>query len=137
MKQTNRRLLSVVPAYWAALFDIIITITHQNPDYWQGNLRKANEGNPIGAYMMAHHVSGIFVISLIWLIIIGLAGLFLPEKFARIFLLFVLIVHSYGASTWLSSHYGFWWVIGFIVVNSVLYRLIEDRQQNRELVEVR
>ncbi|GAB3889202.1 hypothetical protein [Spirosoma agri] len=131
MKNKNRTLFSLIPAYWAALFDIIITVTHQHPDYWQGNLKKANEGNPIGAYMMANHVSGIFVISFIWLVIIGLAGYFLPERYARIFLLFVLIAHSYGASTWISLHYGFWWVIVFIAINSILYRVVEETPLNR------
>jgi hypothetical protein len=88
--------LSLIPAYWAALFDIVITIVHQPDEYWQGNLTKANEANPFGAYIMANHVSGIFVISFIWLIIIGVVGRLLPYKFARVFLLFVLIAHSWG-----------------------------------------
>lgn len=126
MRDRNRSGLSFIPAYWAALFDIIITITHQKPAYWKGNLKQANEGNPFGAYMMAQHVSGIFVISLLWLVIIGLAGRFLPYKFSRVFLLFVLIVHSFGASTWLSSFYGFWYVIVFTLFNAVLFYTIED-----------
>lgn len=48
--------------------------------------------------MMAHNVFGFFVISLIWLVIIGLVGRFVPYKFSRVFLLFVLIVNSWGAS---------------------------------------
>jgi len=107
MKDKNRSWLLLVPACWAALFDIVITATHQNPDYWRGNLKQANEGNPIGAYMVAHHVLGLFIISLIWLVIIGLVGRFVPYKFSRVFLLFVLIVNSWGASTWLSQFYGF------------------------------
>lgn len=126
MKEKQPSWLPFVPAYWAALFDIIITITHQHPDYWKGNLDKANEGNPIGAYMMGHHVSGIFVISFIWLVIIGLAGRFLPQKYSRIFLLFVLIVHSWGASSWLSLYYGFWPVIVFTLFNAILFYTVED-----------
>lgn len=56
MKDKNRSWLSLVPAYWADVFDIVITATHQNPDYWRGNLKQANEGNPIGAYVMANHI---------------------------------------------------------------------------------
>lgn len=126
MKNTNRKLLLLVPAYWAALFDIIITITHQPEEYWNGNLNRANEGNPIGAYMMGSHVSGIFVISFIWIVIIGVLGYYLPRKYANVFLLFVLIVHSWGASTWLSQFYGFWFVIVFVAFNSVLFYVIQE-----------
>ncbi|MBN8820900.1 MAG: hypothetical protein J0I82_02670 [Spirosoma sp.] len=127
----NKSWLSFVPAYWAALFDIIITITHQSDDYWQGNLTKANEGNPFGAYMMAHHVSGIFVICFIWLVIIGLVGRWLPNNYTKVFLLFVLIVHSWGASTWLSQFYGFWSVIGFTLFNAILFYRVEDFRQSQ------
>ena len=125
--------LPFVPAYWAALFDIIITITHQSDEYWQGNLTKANEGNPFGAYMMANHVSGIFVICFIWLVIIGLVGRWLPDRYARIFLLFVLIVHSWGASTWLSSLLGFWSVIVFTLFNAILFYIVEDLLQSKSI----
>ncbi|OJW70749.1 MAG: hypothetical protein BGO59_04995 [Spirosoma sp. 48-14] len=131
MRMKNKSWLSFVPAYWAALFDIIITITHQSDDYWQGNLTKANEGNPFGAYMMAHHVSGIFVICFIWLVIIGLVGRWLPNNYTKVFLLFVLIVHSWGASTWLSQFYGFWSVIGFTLFNAILFYRVEDFRQSQ------
>lgn len=131
IRMKNKSWLSFVPAYWAALFDIIITITHQSDDYWQGNLTKANEGNPFGAYMMAHHVSGIFIICFIWLVIIGLVGRWLPNNYANVFLLFVLIVHSWGASTWLSQFYGYWSVIGFTLFNAILFYRVEDFRQSR------
>lgn len=124
---TNKeKLFFIIPAIWAALFDIFITIFHQSPAYWNGDLNQANEGNPIGAFVMANHVSGLFVISAIWLILIAILGYKLPHKLARIFLLFALIAHSYGASTWLSNHYGFWSAIAFILFNSILYFMMED-----------
>ena len=58
----REKLLALVPALWASLFDIIITIKGQSEEYWGGNLNMANEGNPIGNFMMKHHVSGIFVV---------------------------------------------------------------------------
>ena len=136
MKDKNRSWLSLVPAYWAALFDIVITATHQNPDYWRGNLKKANEGNPIGAYVMSHHVFGFFVISLIWLVIIGLVVCFVPYKFSRVFLLFVVIVNSWGASTWLSQFYGFWYVIVFTLFNAVLFYTIEDLVSSKSVKSI-
>lgn len=80
---------------------------------------------------MAHHVSGIFVICFIWLVIIGLVSRWLPDKYAKVFLLFVLIVHSWGASTWLSQFYGFWSVIVFMLFNAILFHRVEDFRQSR------
>lgn len=108
------RSILLIPAYWACLFDEIITIAHQPGKYWNGDLRKANEGNPIGAFLMVKHMSGIFLISAAWLIIIGLIGFFIPHKYLKIFILFVLLAHTWGASSWLSQYYGFWSVMTFI-----------------------
>ncbi len=120
------KLLLLVPALWTSIFDITITIIHQSREYWNGDLTKANEGNPIGALFMRNHVSGLFIISGLWIIIIGLLGYFLPQKIKKIFLLFCVLAHSFGASTWLSSRYGFWYVIIFILFNSILYYAIEN-----------
>ena len=132
--QKINKLLLLIPALWASLFDITITIVHQSKEYWTGNLNMANEGNPIGNFMMKNHVSGIFVISILWLILIGILGYYLPKRISRIFLLFVLIVHSWGASTWISARYGFWFVIIFILFNAILFYKIEDIvQKNSEV----
>jgi hypothetical protein len=127
----KRKLRDLIPAYIASIIDITITITHQSPAYWEGDLSKANEGNPIGGTLMKLDVSGIFIISGIWLLIIGPLGYYLPKKLSRIFLLFVLIAHSYGASTWISSHYGFWFAMLLILLNSVIYILVEDMNRKR------
>lgn len=116
------------PAFIAALIDISITIIHQKKEYWQGNLDIANEANPIGAALMARHVSGIFVISGIWLIAIALLGYYLPRKISRYFLLFTLIAHSYAASSWLS---GFWYPMALILFNTVMYIKANDITNRR------
>lgn len=120
------KLLALIPALWASLVDITITITHQAKEYWQGNLEMANEGNPIGNFMMRNHVSGIFIVCGTWLILIGVLGYFLPRKISKVFLLFVLMAHSWGASTWLSPRYGFWSAIIFILINAILFYKIDD-----------
>ena len=99
----KEKILALIPALWASLFDAVITIVHQPKDYWNGNLNAANEANDIGNYMMKQHVSGLFIVCGIWLILIGILGFYIPKKYSRIFLLFVLIAHSFGASSWLSS----------------------------------
>jgi hypothetical protein len=120
------RLLLLVPALWTSLFDIITTIIHQPKEYWDGDLTKANEGNPIGALFMGNHVTGLFIISGLWIIVIGMLGYFLPRLTSKIFLLFCVIAHSFGASTWLSSRYGFWYVMTLIAFNSILYCVIDS-----------
>ena len=121
----SQKLLLLLPALWASLFDIVVTIILQPSEYWAGNLDSANEGNPIGAFMMKNHESGIFVISIIWLLIIGLLGYYLPNRLSRIFLVFVLIAHTSTASTWI-SRYGFWFVIAFAVFNSILFCIVDE-----------
>jgi hypothetical protein len=122
----KNKLLLIVPALWTSVFDITITIIHQSKEYWDGDLTKANEGNPIGALFMKNHVSGLFIISRLWIIVIGLLGYFLPRQPRKIFLLFCVIAHSFGASTWLSSRHGFWYVVTFILFNSILYCVIDS-----------
>lgn len=122
----NQKLLLLIPSLWASIFDIFITSFWQDLRYWKGDLTKAKEGNPIDAWFMSQHVSGLFIISTIWVILIGVLGYYLPRKLSKIFLLFTLIAHSYGSSTWLFQFYGFWSAIIFIFINTVLYVLIDE-----------
>jgi len=131
MKKSHKLLL-LIPALWASIFDILITTYFQNPDYWKGDLSKATEGNPIGAWFMSQHVSGLFIISVFWIILIGVLGYYLPAKLRKIFFLFCVIAHSFGASTWLANHYSFWIPIAFIFFNTLLYCLIEDYVNKEE-----
>ncbi len=124
----NRRqkLILIIPALWACLFDITITIVHQPAAYWKGDLNQANEANPFGSLFMKNHVSGIFTISALWIILVMVLGYFLPRRAARVFLLFTLIAHSFGASTWLSGRYSFWYAMVFILFNCILFYRVED-----------
>ncbi|KUJ62100.1 hypothetical protein AR687_08730 [Flavobacteriaceae bacterium CRH] len=131
-KLLNSKFILLIPAYWACLFDEIITIVNQSDAYWKGDLSKANEGNPIGAFVMAHHTSGLFIISALWLVLIGIIGYYLSDKKLKIFALFVLIVHSFGASTWLSQYYSFWYMIIFIFINAILFIEVESIYESRK-----
>ncbi|WP_421920068.1 hypothetical protein [Marinifilum sp.] len=122
----KEKLLALIPALWVSLFDTIITILGQSNEYWNGNLSMANEGNPIGNFMMKNHVSGIFIVCGLWMILIGILGYYLPRKASRIFLLFVLLAHSWGASSWISMKFGFWPIMVFILFNAILFYKIED-----------
>lgn len=130
-KILNSKLILLLPAYWACLFDEIITIINQSDEYWKGDLGKANEANPIGAFMMANHTYGIFIICGLWLILIGIIGFTLSDRKLKIFALFVLIAHSFGASSWLSYYYSFWFSILFIFINSVMFIECENLYESR------
>jgi hypothetical protein len=116
-------MLLLVPALWATLIDILCTIIFQSNEYWQGNLQAANEANPIGAYMMQNHVSGIYVISIVWLVLIGLLGYYLPKRLSRIFLVFILIVHSWAGCSWIDE---FWFKLVFIGLNTMLFCWVDE-----------
>ncbi|WP_282035909.1 hypothetical protein [Saccharicrinis aurantiacus] len=128
--QIHKKLVLAIPALWASIFDSVITIVHQPSEYWDGNLNKANEANPIGNFMMNYHTSGIFILCGLWIIAIALLGRYLPLKIARVFLLFTLMAHSYGASTWLTMHYGFGSAMLFILFNAILFYKIQDLSSN-------
>ena len=118
--------INLTPTLIASLIDITVTIIHQPKEYWERNLNKANEGNPIGAILMANHVWGIFLVSGIWIILILVLGYYLPYKISKHFLLFALIAHSYGASTWISPRYGFWSAMVLILFNTITYLTAND-----------
>ncbi|MCF0075675.1 hypothetical protein LZD49_34705 [Dyadobacter sp. CY261] len=125
------KMLLLLPAFWACLFDETITIVKQRAEYWSGNLNAANEGNPVGAAFMKYHVSGIFIISAAWPILIAIIGYYLPDRLLKIFVLFIVMIHTWGASTWISHYYGFWFVIIFVAANSVLFIKMEEIYSER------
>ncbi|MRT92640.1 hypothetical protein [Ancylomarina sp. 16SWW S1-10-2] len=120
------KLLAIIPAIWASLFDIVITTIYQPAEYWNGNLDLANEANPFGAFVMKYHVSGLFVISVLWLILIAILGYYLPKKISRVFLLFIFIAHSSAGSFWINIHFGFLFMMIYLLLNSILYFKIDD-----------
>ncbi|CAH8295886.1 hypothetical protein EV196_1135 [Mariniflexile fucanivorans] len=129
------KLLTLIPALWTSLFDSIITIVNQPKEYWDGDLDVANEANSIGYFIMKQHVSGIFILCGIWLILIGIIGYYLPKKYSRVFLLFVLMAHTFGAGNWLIMNYGFWTAIIFVLFNTILFYKIQDLI-NRKSVKI-
>lgn len=127
MKQIDKsRILATVPALWASLIDIGATIFGQPAQYWEGNLHVANERNPIGSLFMTNHMSGLFIISAIWIVVIVILGYYLPGKISKIFLLFVLIAHSWGASSWIPKEYFFVGSISLFLFNAILYITIDE-----------
>ncbi|MBV6646383.1 MAG: hypothetical protein KI790_13090 [Cyclobacteriaceae bacterium] len=123
--------INLAPTLIASLIDITVTIVHQPKAYWEGNLNKANEGNPIGAILMSSHVSGLFIISAIEVVLIMLLGYYLPRKISRYLLLFVLIAHSCAATTWIAKRYGYWSVMALALCNTLTYLIANNIIEKR------
>ncbi|WP_066633319.1 hypothetical protein [Labilibacter marinus] len=120
------KLISIIPGFGVALVDIFVTIFYQPASYWQGNLQTANEANPIGAFFMHGHISGIFILSGLWLVLIVVLAYLLPTKLSKVFTLFVLFAHSFGASSWIMGHWGFADMLLFFLSNAILYYWVEQ-----------
>lgn len=129
------KFIMLIPAFWAALFDMTITVIYQPNEYWKGNLNIANEANPIGAFAMKHHVLGFFIVSFLWLLIIGLVGAFLPKKTTVFFTLFVLLCHTWGGSSWIMNNFGFWFVMLYMLTNSFLFLYCQNYYTSKSAVK--
>jgi hypothetical protein len=131
----SSRILSTIPAICASLLDIGLTIYGQPAKYWEGELNLANERNPIGAFFMANHVSGLFLISGIWILMIVILGYYLPRKSSKIFLLFVLIAHSWAAASWIPKKYMFVGALSLFLFNSILYIRMDEISSKKNMID--
>ena len=121
MEDYKNRLIQIFPAFFAAMFDILVTIYFQPQEYWNGNLKNHNEANPIGSFAMNESIYGIFIISVLWLIIILLMGIFLPKKWISYTSLFILICHTLGGCSWIMINFGFQYQFILIGFNTFLF----------------
>lgn len=128
---SSPKLILLVPAFWAALFDMTITTLYQPKEYWNGNLNIVNEANPIGAFAMKYHISGFFIICFLWLLLIWIIGLRLDNKKLLIFTLFVLMCHTWGGSSWILNQFGFVFVILYILLNSTLFNYCLEKYNSK------
>lgn len=122
-KELKNRLIIILPAFFAALLDILITIYFQPKEYWNGSLKYHNEANPIGSFAMSESIYGLFIISAIWLIIILILGIFIPYKWISYVSLFILISHTLGGCSWIMINFGFQYQFILIGINTFLFIL--------------
>jgi len=125
-KKVANNIIIFIPAFWACLVDLLLTTINQPVEYWQGNLQMVREGNPLIEFLMKNSISGIFIFVTLWLLTIVMIGYYLHSKLLRVLALFVLIAHTYGASSWLAECCSFWTVIAYVLLNSVLFIAFVD-----------
>jgi hypothetical protein len=119
-------LIILTPGFLALFVDLLFTIKGQPTAYWQGNLQMVREGNPLVEFFMKSSLLGIYVFVVLWLLVIVLIGYYLPSKSLRVFALFILIAHTYGASSWLIECFNFWTVITYVLLNSIIFIELND-----------
>lgn len=125
-RKFNNVLLIFIPALWACLVDLLLTVKMQPTEYWSGNLLMVREGNPLIKYFMINSTSGIFIFVSAWILTFLTIGYFLPNKLLRVISLFVLVAHTYGAASWLTEFCSFWTVISYLLLNSVMFIAFTD-----------
>lgn len=125
-RKIGDKFLILIPAFWACLVDLILTVINQPASYWDGNLQMANEGNPLLCSMMKSNIFGVFIFVTFWLLSIVTISFYLPSKLLKMFSLFVLIAHTFGSSSWLAVSCGFWTVINYVLLNSIIFIVFED-----------
>ncbi|EHQ41674.1 hypothetical protein [Myroides odoratus] len=121
MKNKNKNKVDLYPALWVIVWDVAITAIYQPKEYWQGNLRMVNEGNPIGYICMTTNQYGLFYLAFIWLVAVVLFAKILPYSLSKTFLLFVFISHNIGIVNWMLFKNHFVFAILFILLNSLFF----------------
>lgn len=85
---------------------------------------------------MQNHVTGIFIVTFLWLVFIFFLTLYTPVKVGRIICLAIVLGNSWGAGTWISRYYGFWFVMLLVVVNSILFITFDELQRKYSYISV-
>ncbi|MGL1891634.1 MAG: hypothetical protein OCD02_08405 [Spirochaetaceae bacterium] len=127
LKKNAYKLYIFIPAFIACCIDLIVTTINQPTDYWIRALDKVNEINPVLNFAMRHHILGIFLVTFIWLLIIAFLTLISPEKLSKLICLTIVLGNSWGASTWISRRYGYYYAILLFILNASLYLLFDEK----------
>jgi hypothetical protein len=121
MNSSTLRWLNAIPPILACCLDFIVTVIGQSPDYWTGDLSAANEANPVGAAFMSYHVSGLFVLTALWLALIFGLSYIVPAKFYKFFTLAVVMGHTVGAASWMKGADGPVKALAIVIFNALIY----------------
>jgi hypothetical protein len=112
--------LCVVPAIVCAL-DAGLTLVFQSPAYWAGELYKVNEFSPPDRWMLERHPLLFVAWVGAWIAAFSLAIRLLPTRASLALAVILVLGNSSGASWWLASlPGGFWLGFGLFVASAVL-----------------
>jgi hypothetical protein len=104
MAEWKRRLLGLgLPCLLAYSFDIGMTMHGQPAEYWSGEYSLTNEGSPFFRKLFMLHPMAAVAGEALWMSIILIGILLLPEVLAIILAIAIVFGHTGGGYTWL--HY--------------------------------
>jgi hypothetical protein len=87
-----------------ALSDAVITLLGQAPIYWQDHTH-VNEGDPIVHWVLARSVSLYVLCGVVYITGLVIVASILPRRIAIGWMLWFILLHFFGTSTWLAFHY--------------------------------
>jgi hypothetical protein len=97
----RERWLLVIPPGLELLGDISATLWGQPAEYWDSGFDYVYEVNPIGFYLLGIHPAAFVASALAYLFIFAVAIFILPERWAFLVSLALLIAHASGTNSWL------------------------------------
>lgn len=100
----RERWLLVLPPVIEFLVDIVLTLRGQPADYWKGTVACVLEANPIGFYLLSVHPGAFIAAAAAYAVLFTLAIFSLPERWAFLLSLGLVIAHASGTNSWLLAH---------------------------------
>jgi hypothetical protein len=90
-----------VPCLLAFAFDVGMTMHGQPAEYWAGDYSLTNEASPVFRKLFQIHPAAAAAGEGVWLSIIFLGIVLLPESLATIMTIAIVFGHTAGGFTWL------------------------------------
>jgi hypothetical protein len=95
--------LLVIPPCIEFVGDIVLTLWGQPAEYWNGT-SSALEANPVGLYLLGLHPGAFLAGAAAYVVLFAVAICRLPERWAFLLSLALLIAHASGINSWLLMH---------------------------------
>jgi hypothetical protein len=114
----RERLWLCLPPALLCLADAALTLWGQPSVYWASDYVSAEELNPVGYLLLAHHplafVAGVFC----WLGVFAAGVLLLSRRLAILLSVVVAFGHALGGASWLARSGGWGWLlaVAFLLV---------------------
>lgn len=112
------------------ILDMTLTLAGQCAAYWQGDYSQVAEANPLMRWVLEQHPLGFVAVSLAGMAFYASLLYWLPHKHGRLVAFIIIVVHAYGAASWLMIGLGDYeymgclpllvgtrWLLGWIWLN--------------------
>lgn len=96
-----------IPPIPFCFLDAGVTLFGQSQTYWNGDYRQVNEASVVGGYLLGIHPSAFLAGITIWIAVVIVFILIVPDTIALIASLGVTFGHTFGAASWLHNQFAF------------------------------